>query len=215
MRISAGIVALGALAFTTSLATAATMDQVSYHGFTIDLTNLGPQADRSAVLASIKCQIVITEHVGLPAATLGYFRTIPIQMMPGSFNGHWNRATGLQLGSKQVAQNTPVVLHEYLHAPQASYDPDRKARIASFFAAAGASGAYRADAYLLTNDREFFAMTGTAMLVGNIQREPFTRARVRNVQPDYADWLLHTLGVDAGQLPPQDSGWTHNACDRL
>lgn len=188
---------------------------LQYHGFTIDLSQLRHVHDRDAVVASVKCQILIVEGVGLPADTIDFFRSIPIRMMPGTFNGHYDGKSGLQLGSKQVAEATPVVLHEYLHAFQGRLEPAQQRQIGLFYQRARATGAFRPDAYMLSNFREYFAMTGTAVLVGNIEREPLSRARVQAVQPVYYDWLVRTFGVDTTRLPAQDSGWAEQRCRSL
>jgi hypothetical protein len=53
------------------------------------------------------------------------------------------------------------------------------------------------DAYVLKNNREFFAVTASILLVGNdATHEPNTRAQLKEKQPDYYKYLVGVFGFD-------------------
>lgn len=96
----------------------------------------------------------------------------------------------------------PVLLHELLHAyhdrglPGGFGNP----AILSWFKQATEKKAYPADAYLMTNEREFFAVTASVFLSG--KDGPVDRAQIREAQPDYYRYLVWLFGFD----PDRGSG---------
>ena len=42
---------------------------------------------------------------------------------------------------------------------------------------------------MLQNNQQFFALTSTAYLYGDITREPYTRADLKKTEPQYFQWL--------------------------
>jgi hypothetical protein len=57
-------------------------------------------------------------------------------------------------------------------------------------------GGYPPDAYVLKNLQEFFAVTGSLYLWGNVDRPPpNNRATLHDKQPVYYQWLGDLFGV--------------------
>jgi hypothetical protein len=54
---------------------------------------------------------------------------------------------------------------------------------------------YPADAYVMKNVQEFFALTKSLYLWGNVDRPPHNRATLRDRQPVYYRWLGDLFGV--------------------
>jgi hypothetical protein len=109
----------------------------------------------------------------------------------------------------------PVLLHEMLHAYHANIVPRgvRNAAIKSYYDAAKSGKLYPADAYLLTNEREFFAVTASVFLYGS--DGPFTRSMLEQQQPDYYKYLVWLFGFEPVDAPngveqqvSQNAGWS-------
>jgi hypothetical protein len=90
----------------------------------------------------------------------------------------------------------PVLLHELLHAYQDHILPGGFANpgALSWFKQATDKRLYPADQYLMTNEREFFAVTASVFLFG--RDGPVDRAKIREVQPDYYKYLVWLFGFD-------------------
>jgi hypothetical protein len=58
-----------------------------------------------------------------------------------------------------------------------------------------------ADGYALRNEEEFFAVTASIFLYGKDTYEPFTRAQLKEKQPDYYNYLVWLFGFDPDRKP--------------
>ena len=83
----------------------------------------------------------------------------------------------------------PIVLHELLHAFQDQKLANEQADIERFFQQSRASATWPADAQMVADAREFFAVTSTVYLFGSIDIPPFTQGRLHEAQPEYWTWL--------------------------
>jgi hypothetical protein len=96
----------------------------------------------------------------------------------------------------------PVLLHELLHAFNDHILPggfDNPA-VLSWFKQASDKKLYSADQYLMTNEKEFFAVTASVFLSG--QDGTLTRAIIKDKQPDYYKYLVWLFECD----PDRTSG---------
>jgi len=100
------------------------------------------------------------------------------------------------LDASSMEKERPVLLHEFLHAYHANMLPDgfNNAVVSSQYKVG--KGMYPADAYLAANEREFFAVTASVFLHGKETIEPFTRAKIREKQPEYYKYLVWVFGFD-------------------
>ena len=102
--------------------------------------------------------------------------------------------------SDRLNRRDPFLLHELLHAYHHNILPEREANpvIKSFFEKAKAK--YNSGSYLLTNEQEFFAVTASVFLYGKDRvsgmDEEFTRATLKEKQPDYYEHLVWLFGFD-------------------
>jgi Anthrax toxin lethal factor, N- and C-terminal domain len=108
--------------------------------------------------------------------------------------------------STLVDQNKtrPILLHELLHAYHDRILPNGFANhaIQSWFKQASEQSIYPADHYLMSNEREFFAVTASVFLSG--KDGSFVRADLKKKQPDYYTYLkwLFEFDPDApGETP--------------
>jgi hypothetical protein len=90
----------------------------------------------------------------------------------------------------------PILLHELLHAYHDRILPGGYANEAamSWFKQASAQQLYPADEYMMTNEREFFAVTASVFLAGD--DGGLVRADIRKIQPDYYTYLKWLFQFD-------------------
>jgi hypothetical protein len=90
----------------------------------------------------------------------------------------------------------PVLLHELLHAYHDHILPggfDNPAAL-SWFKQASDKKLYPADQYLMTNEKEFFAVTASVFLFG--RDGAIVRANIKEKQPDYYKYLVWLFEFD-------------------
>jgi hypothetical protein len=100
----------------------------------------------------------------------------------------------------------PVMLHEFLHVYHARLMPNgyENKGIKDFYGQAKAKQLYEKDAYVVKNQNEFFAVTASIFLAGkDAIHEPYTRAQLKEKQPEYFKYLVGVFGFD-----PDASGIT-------
>jgi len=92
----------------------------------------------------------------------------------------------------------PILLHELLHAYHAHIMPQgfEDRGIQFYYNVATSNQLYPANAYLMTNEKEFFAVTASVFLSGKDNEEPFTRAKLKEKQPEYFKYLVWLFGFD-------------------
>ena len=116
------------------------------------------------------------------------------------------RTTGVILirPSSLVDQNKtrPLILHELLHAYHDHILPDGYANHAAKSWFTAAQSLYPADQYLMTNEREFFAVTASVFLSG--KDGSFTRDDIKKKQPDYYKYLKWLFEFDPDE-PSKES----------
>jgi hypothetical protein len=107
----------------------------------------------------------------------------------------------IMLTASSKEKNRPVMLHELLHAYHNLVMPQgyRNAGILMHYNAAKAGKLYPAGAYLLTNVREFFAVTASVFLHGD--DGAITRVMIKEKQPDYYHYLVWLFGFDPDPTP--------------
>jgi hypothetical protein len=100
------------------------------------------------------------------------------------------------LGPSSGDAKRPVILHELLHAYHKLVMPDgyTNSGIRRLYDLAKAGQFYPADEYLMTNEKEFFAVTGSVFLYGS--DGALTRQKIKEKQPDYYRYLVLLFGFD-------------------
>jgi hypothetical protein len=102
----------------------------------------------------------------------------------------------IMLGALSKDKQRPVVLHELLHAYHNLVMPlgFRNPGILMHYKLAKSGELYPADAYLMSNEKEFFAVTASVFLYGN--DGPISRSNIKEKQPDYYKYLVFLFGFD-------------------
>jgi hypothetical protein len=196
---------VAAMAVTALLAVSASAkivtigDQLVYRGFTVDVSAIQQAPNRAAIESSIKHQIDIVADCGAKPAILDFFRSEEIFIKPGAVDGggyFQSNVSGVMDDAAVQPPEQPIILHELLHAYHFRVlagrfqNPD----ILRFYDNAKRVG-YPATAYMLKNPQEFFAVTGSLYLWGNVDRPPETRQNLKARQPYYYAWLGQLFGV--------------------
>jgi len=103
----------------------------------------------------------------------------------------------------KMTMQEPLILHELLHAYHARMMPAgvRDAKVQGYYDLAKSQQLYPDDAYVVTNEREFFAVTASVFLYGKADKDPFTRAKMKEKQPDYYRYLVWLFGFDPDRAP--------------
>lgn len=181
----------------------AAMADFDNRGFTIDDRLLDSEQKASfstGAAPSLTRQLAIVESVGLPPTMLEFFKQTKVVIDP-AFRGQagkfsvQNGEGVVTLPLTALAPNRPVLLHEFLHAYHFKLGPTPAIRDA--FEAASRSGVYPPQfqrAHFLENAREYFAVTGTIYLFGQIQQPPFDCKILAKNDPGYLAFLENTFG---------------------
>src|SRR5258707_6836062 len=105
------------------------------------------------------------------------------------------------LGASPTYPERPAMLHELLHAYHNRIMPRgfKNAGILLHYNRAKDRQLYPAEAYLMTNEREVFAVTASVFLYRN--DGPTTRQTLKEKQPDYYQYLDYVFGFDPDRAP--------------
>jgi hypothetical protein len=181
-----------AVASAWAAAPAKAADQVFVHrGFTVDQTDMGGRA-AAAVRKALERQVDIIVESRPPAEMLAFMRrqrTFVLRNPSFKGPGHFNEKRGIETISSPDPDK-PILLHEMLHALHLLWMPQGRSNptIAAAYAEAKRRKLW-SDDYLMKNDREFFAVTGSCYLFGVVEREPRNRANIRRALPSYYQWM--------------------------
>ena len=171
-----------------------------YRGFTVDISAVRDIPDLAEIQASLKHQIDIVADCGASPAIAAFFKSQEIMVKSGQSDGGGHFAAnskGVTVDAAVDAPEKPVLLHELLHAyhfrvlPGGLQNPD----LQHFYDIARQGGLYPPDSYVLKNVQEFFAVTASLYLWGNVDRPPHNRETLRDKQPVYYKWLGQLFGV--------------------
>lgn len=174
-------------------------NELNYRGFKADFSQIKDSPQKDTVIKAIKRQIEIVGQVKLSEENLSFFKSIPIVMIPAS-SGTPGVYGGIKktvfLKAQDLAPNRPILLHELLHAYHHLKITDgfQNAQIRAFYEQAKKKYPNLENEYFLSNAREFFAVTASIYLFGEIPRPPSKRSVIRKAQPEYYQYLETLFG---------------------
>jgi len=153
------------------------------------------------VLASLRRQIDICEDVKISEDKKNFMRSVPLIVNltevgdTGSL-GRYRKGRIVTMRSHVYAADKPILLHEYLHTyhHQRLSGGFQNRDVIMFYQRAKNRSMYPADSYMLSNVKEYFAMTASVFLHGSAARDPFTRENLKAKQPKYYKWLEQEFG---------------------
>jgi hypothetical protein len=170
-----------------------------YNGFKIDESKAPLSRE---VQNSLFKQIDIIESVGLPPAVLDSMKQTPIVVdpdlrgNPGIFAVR-NGVASVHVQPMEFPLNKPILLHEFLHAYHFRVIHLDRPEIQEEFQLVKHSNLFPArfqSSHFLENAKEFFAVTGTLYLFGNIQQPPFDCTALSRLSPQYLKFLENQFG---------------------
>ena len=176
-----------------------------YNGFQIDehLLDAGQHAAFSgAASASVIDQLKIVESVGLPPAVLEGLKKTKINVdpdlrgQPGIFAVR-NGEGAVWIRPIVFPSNKPILLHELLHAYHYNVLTMRNREVQGAYERAKNGGLFPAAwqaSHFLENPKEYFAVTGTLYLFGDIQQPPFHCTELAKLGADYLAFLAAQFG---------------------
>ena len=160
----------------------------------------GLPADKT--VRAIEAQLDLVGTPGLRPDVLARMRAAPIIVVAGDGARRRHYAHGgVLLDARRLDPKKPLALFGLLQA-YAGSRPARAAcqpRLDRFRREALAAHVWPKTALMLQSTGDFFAATAAVYLVGTTNREPYTRAHLRQTQPAYYQWLadLFDRGVRA------------------
>jgi hypothetical protein len=170
-----------------------------YHGFRIDerAQPLAPE-----MLASLTAQLDVVEAAGLPPAVLDTLKGTPIVVDPSLRGNPGIFAVRGDAGAVYIRPivfdaDKPILLHELLHAYHFRVLHMDRPEIAQAYREVKASSVFPArfqSSHFLENEKEFFAVTGTLYLFGDIQQPPFSCSALDRLPAAYLAFLAAQFG---------------------
>jgi hypothetical protein len=175
-----------------------------YRGFHVDLSGARGTMPDVKMIDAVKRQIDIVEQVKLKPGVVAFMRSVKVWANPkktGLGPGHYSHKTGIDLQMAQLDPKKPILLHELLHAFHDQQLPNgfANADVEKFYQRGGAAD-WPKDSYMMSNAHEFFAVTASVYLYGDIPRPPESRKQLRDKQPQYYQWLAELF--DDGKARP-------------
>jgi hypothetical protein len=178
-----------------------------YRGFTIDVYPSVDPATAEKIKTSLLDQVDIVYSVGLPQQILDFFTMVPIKIVPPS--GVSSAEPGLYSGEQKEVHvsddlvtigHKPVLLHELLHAyhDQRISGGFENPEITDLYENAKRNNSFVLTSHMMSNNREYFACSGTTYLFGVTAQEPFQRAKIQGAQPELIRYFQTVFGPNAG-----------------
>ena len=162
-----------------------------YRRFTVDISALDEVKDAGRTLVSLKHQIDMVVAARMKPQVAGFFSTVLIKL--GEIR---DGSMGVYDGSAVVLTTDPihpdrgVLIHELLHAyHDRKMDVEAKKRVTAYYEEAPRAYNLPRTEYAMSNEREFFAVTGSIYLRGTSSRKPHDRTTIRAAQPEYYKFL--------------------------
>jgi len=166
-------------------------------------------------MSALVVQLKVMESVGLPPQVLEAMKETRIVIDPGLVDKAGVFAVRRGVGVVRVRPaafdpGRPVVLHELLHAYHFNVLKGDRPEIRQAYAQVMRDNPFPArfrSAHFLEYDREFFAVTATIYLFGDIQQPPFSCNALSKLDPGYLAFLgaqfgPRTCGGVQGQAAP-------------
>ena len=164
-----------------------------YRGWSIDASRTAHALPADKTVRAIQAQLDLVARQGLSAGVLARMRAAPIIVVAGAAgDGVIYTHGAVLLDARRLDAKKPFALFGLLQAyadrglPGGLANPD----IARFREQALAARVWPKTALMLQNAGDFFAATAAAYLLGATNREPYTRAHLRQTQPAYYQWLV-------------------------
>lgn len=174
----------------------------THRGFNVTMAPAGPTPLAQGTANALIEQIEIVEGSGVPPDVLAFFKTVVIvvdaelKSQPGIFFAK-DRIGYIHLQPAALSRKRPILLHELLHAYHFFELSLRNAEIQDAYAIARAdveNNRQYKNAHFLDNPKEFFAVTASIYLSGEVQQPPFDCSGLARKYPAYMLFLERKFG---------------------
>jgi len=173
-----------------------------YHGWKVDASRTARALPADHTVRAIEAQLDLVERQRLPGNVLGLMRQAPVIVVAGAPRGVIYANGAVVLDARRLDPRKPAALYGLLQAYAERGLPGGLANgdLERFRAQAAAAHVWPKTALMLQSDGDFFAATATTYLTGATTREPYTRAHLKQTQPQCYQWLaaLFDHGVARG-----------------
>ena len=154
------------------------------------------------VMASLATQLALVESARLPPHVLDAMKRTPILIDPELDDKHGvfvvRRGVGIiRLSPMVFSAKRPILLHELLHAYHFNVLGRNRSEIGQEYRRLKNSNLFPPrfqDAHFLKNEKEFFAVTATLHLFGDLQQPPFTCTALSKLDAGYLAFLDAQFG---------------------
>lgn len=154
------------------------------------------------VMASLAIQVGLVESAGLPPHVLDAMKQTTIVIDPDLEDKHGmfvvRRGVGtVHLRPIEFAADRPILLHELLHAYHFKVLGRDRPEIVQEYQRVKTAKLFPArfqDAHFLKNDKEFFAVTATLYLFGDLRQPPFRCTALSRLDAAYLTFLGAQFG---------------------
>jgi len=188
-----------------STSSAVVAEEFSYRDYRIDLSRIVGHVDLEAAKTVMRKQIDLVEAVEMRPELRNFFRSVRVELTSDLPIGDGGHARGAYASSDKLVKMTaligsrasaPVLIHELAHAVHAQLVPQgyKNEKIMAMYQASRQSGRYPPDAYVIHNEREWFAVLSTVFLAGTDSYAPFTRSRLKEQEPEAYAFLITIYG---------------------
>ena len=167
--------------------------------------------DEFACMASHKAEnanaLVVAAGCYNPSAAKIFATNSPLVSRDGDPTFQYKRTMrGIVMvrpGALESMKDSPLVLHELLHAYHYNVFPESTKDNGVLFHYNEAKNLYSAEQpienYAMSNEREFFAVTASVFLYG--KDRGFVRSKIKEKQADYYKFLVWLFGFDPDRAP--------------
>ena len=185
-----------------------------YRGITIDVSALADYENPESNIASLRRQIDIVADVKTRPEIADFFLKVTTTLgpVPGGGPGFCS-GRFVVMTPEVIPPDRVVLLHEFLHAWHGTLKPEAQRELTKYHQQALHAYGLAPTEYFLTNVGEFFAVTASIYLHGQIPRPPATRQAIQRAQPEYYRFLASLFdpksaaeqGPAPNALPPSRS----------
>lgn len=183
---------------TTQTAGENKTERWNYRGFTVDYSRLDQPFDEDT-RKNVAAQIDMACELRVSTDVKSFFQTMVVSLVSKrDLVGQFGGGRFVNLGASKDPDDRPILVHELMHAYhffmlKDGYD---NSDIKNFYREAREQSVYDKSAIIMHDLREYFAVTASLFLTGNVRRPPFTREGLRTAQPDYYNFLVRLFGYD-------------------
>jgi len=148
------------------------------------------------VISALKRQLEICDKAPVSDRLHNFFKSMPIILVPAQPGQPARYGNGrVIMFARDFARNKPILLHEMLHGVHNQLIPGgvENQDIYNFYLKARElftdQNPENAEDYFLKNQKEFFAVTGSIYLYGDIPRPPYSLKNIQRLMPNYVTYL--------------------------